>query len=392
MIRQEIYYDHDYKKPWTTKMIEIQDLKKGYAIVLEQTAFYPGGGGQACDLGTINDQDVIDVYKRGDTIYHIVKEQPKDQKEAICYIDQSRRLDLMQQHTGQHLLSAVFFSMFNAQTSSFHLGLDYVTIDISIPDLSSKTITLVENKANQYIYDQLRIKHELMDQVELEKLPLRKQPKVEEDIRLVEIEGLDYSPCGGTHLKNTGQLGILKIVKWENYKGNTRVYFKCGYRALKDYQEMTTIVSQISMHLSVNQEEIIERVEKELEKSKALSKELNSWKGKAAYWQAKDMIANKKGNFISHIFEEQGFDEIENISKEIILLGDYITLFTSNKDQKIVFSHSGENPLHCGKIFKHYLSQYNGRGGGNNIKAQAAFTSVEDLESFHNFLEQKYNV
>lgn len=259
MKTKEIFYEHDFKKPWTTNITEIHPLKKGYAIVLEESAFYPGGGGQPCDLGTINNQNLIEVYRKDDKIYHVVKEELNVLDEAICYIDQSRRLDLMQQHTGQHLLSAVFFSILNGQTSSFHLGLDYVTIDISIPDIPNETIQLVEDKANQYIYDNLSIKHYLTDKAQLQKLPLRKQPKVVENIRLVEIEGLDYSPCGGTHLENTGQLGILKIIKAENYKGNTRVYFKCGNRALQDYQNISKTISQLTTKLSVNQEEIISK-------------------------------------------------------------------------------------------------------------------------------------
>ena len=118
---------------------------------------------------------------------------------------------------------------------------------------------LTIHKANQYIYDNLSIKHYLTDKAQLQKLPLRKQPKVVENIRLVEIEGLDYSPCGGTHLENTGQLGILKIIKAENYKGNTRVYFKCGNRALQDYQNISKTISQLTTKLSVNQEEIISK-------------------------------------------------------------------------------------------------------------------------------------
>jgi alanyl-tRNA synthetase len=389
MKTKEIFYEHDFKKTWETKILEIVTLKKRYAIILKETAFYPGGGGQPCDLGTINDQHLIEVYRMDDMIYHVVEEQPNVEDEAVCFIDQSRRLDLMQQHTGQHLLSAVFFSQLNGQTSSFHLGLDYVTIDISIPDIPSETIQQVEDIANKYIYDSLSIKHYLTDQALLGRLPLRKQPKVEENIRLVEIEGLDYSPCGGTHLENTGQLGILKIIKSENYKGNTRVYFKCGNRALKDYQSMAIIISQLTTQLSINQEEIIERVEKELEKSKALSKELHKWKGKAAYWEAKDIIADKDDKFIANIFQDKDFEEIDDISKEITELGDYITLLASIEDKKIILSHSGQSPLHCGRVFKEHLSQYDGRGGGNNNKAQAAFSTIEDLEKFYNFLVGK---
>src|SRR5690554_5869867 len=109
MKTEEIFYEHDFKKTWTTKIQEIIPLKKGYAIILKETAFYPGGGGQPCDLVTINDQHLIEVYRMDDMIYHVVEEQPNVEDEAVCFIDQSRRLDLMQQHTGQHLLSAVFF-------------------------------------------------------------------------------------------------------------------------------------------------------------------------------------------------------------------------------------------------------------------------------------------
>ena len=388
MKTKKIYHSHDYKKSWTTKIKEITPIGDRYKILLEETAFYPGGGGQPFDLGTINDIALVEVYEEGDRIFHIVGVKPNVQvnDEVTCYIDQERRLDLSQQHTGQHLLSAVFFHQINGQTSSFHLGVEYSTIDISKANISDKTIKDIEDLANQYIYENLKIKHEQVSKKELKDLPLRKQPVVENNIKLVEIEGLDYSPCGGTHLSTTGQLGILKIIKTENYKGNTRVYFKCGNRALKDYQNISIIISDLIAKLSAHQEEIIDRIDKELERNKDLSRELNIWKSKSAYWEAKDIISKNK-EFIADIFHDKTYEEIERISNEITKLGNYTILFASIIDKKIIFSHSEGTKLHCGKIFKENLPNFNGRGGGSNIRAQAAFPTKEDLKGFYSYLK-----
>ena len=228
--------------------------------------------------------EVKEVYREGDAILHLVEEEPTEKETALCRIHRERRLDLMQQHSGQHLLSAVFYTLMKGQTSSFHLGLDYVTIDISIPDMAEEWVEKVEDQVNQYIYENRPIKHYLVSPEELAKLPLRKQPKVQEDIRVVEIQGVDIAPCGGTHLDSTGQLGILKIIRTENYKGNTRVYFKAGRRALEDFQTKSQTVHRLSSLLSSGEEELVERVEKELKKGRNLSRDLNHWKERTAYW------------------------------------------------------------------------------------------------------------
>lgn len=389
MKTKAIYYEQDYRQPWETKIIGIERYKKDYGIRLAQSAFYPGGGGQPCDLGWIHGIQVKEVWTEGDEIIHLM-DQPLDEGErVVCQVDGIRRLDLMQQHSGQHLLSAVFYTLFGGQTSSFHLGLDYVTIDISIPDLSQEVIEKAENQANQYIFENLPIQHYLVNQEKLKKLPLRKQPQVEEDIRIVEIEGVDWSPCGGTHLAHTGEIGLLKIIKTENYKGNTRVYFKAGGRALEDFQHKSRVFAQLTARLSSGEEELVDRVEKELEKARILSKDLNRWKEKAAFWETKDLIANREDTLIARLFEDKDFQEIERISKEIHAQGEYLLLFGSQADQKLLLSHSGHASLHCGKLFREALPSFGGRGGGNDKKAQAAFSTMEGLEKFYQHIKEQ---
>lgn len=389
MKTQEIYYTHDYIKSWTTNILEIIPAEKGYAIVLEESAFYPGGGGQPCDLGTINGQQVIQVYKKEGIIYHVVEEEPGKREKVLCTIDSQRRLDLSQQHTGQHLLSSVFYQLYQGETSSFHLGIDYVSIDISISDITNEQIKAVEDAANQYVYRDLPLQCYFVEKSQLQTLPLRKYPTVDKDIRIVEIEKIDYSPCGGTHLDSTGQLGMIKIIKTEHYKGATRAYFKCGKRALQDYQNKGQIFKQLTSKLSMPEEELVERVIKETQRMKELSKELEQWKKKSAYWQAKHILFNHDNFIISEIFEDKHFEEMEKISQEIINQKDVVVIFASQREKKILFHHSGNCSPHCGKIFKKYLSSYGGRGGGSNKKAQAVFASDSDLEGFYHFLIEK---
>lgn len=385
----ETYHEHDFRKEWSTRILGIKELEKGYGILLEKSAFYPGGGGQPCDCGWINGMEVKEVYREGDAILHLVEEEPTEKETALCRIHRERRLDLMQQHSGQHLLSAVFYTLMKGQTSSFHLGLDYVTIDISIPDMAEEWVEKVEDQVNQYIYENRPIKHYLVSPEELAKLPLRKQPKVQEDIRVVEIQGVDIAPCGGTHLDSTGQLGILKIIRTENYKGNTRVYFKAGRRALEDFQTKSQTVHRLSSLLSSGEEELVERVEKELKKGRNLSRDLNHWKERTAYWESRDLIANSQGSFIAKLFEDKDFEEMERISNQIHLQGDFVLLLASKLDGRIILSHSGQPSIHCGKTFKELLPQYEGRGGGSDRKAQAAFSSREKLVAFYHHLQER---
>jgi alanyl-tRNA synthetase len=382
----KLFYSNIYLKEHKSIIESIIEKDGKFHVALKETIFYPEGGGQPSDKGFIDDIEVSYVYEEGDTIYHVLESKPKN-KEVLCKLDFERRLDLMQQHTGQHLLSAVFYNSYDGKTAGFHLGEDYVTIDITIPEISNNTIKEIELMANQYIYNNLEVNSFMIEPEDIDKLPLRKLPPVNESIRIVEIKDVDYSPCCGTHLKSLGEIGLLKIIKTEKHKGMTRVYFKCGKRALLDFQNKHDITVNLSRHLSVPEYEIVDMVEKLSAELKATSREAALLKESLYKFEAQDLAKSSESKVISLVFEDKSFDEIQMLSKQLLQLGDYVTILISIPDKKIALAHSGNFDLHCGKVFKEHLGSFNGRGGGSDKQSQAQFQNIEDLQSFKGLLD-----
>lgn len=384
---EKLYYNEPKLKEWKTKIIDKFQKDGDNFIELEKSAFYPEGGGQPSDFGTVDEIKILDAIEEGEKVYYKIESIPENE-EVYCVLDYKRRLDHSQHHSGQHLLSAVFEELFEAKTVGFHLGEESVTIDIDKTNLNEKQFKQVEEKVNDYIYENKKFKTYVVGGEKLEELPLRKMPKVTEDIRIVEIEdGVDCSACCGTHVSSTGEIGILKIVKTEKVKDKTRVYFKCGMRALKDYDDMYKLMGNITKAIGAGRNDIEIKIKKMNDEIKQIQKALNTANEELGKYEARDLI-NRDGSqkFIEKYYEDKDFKSIQSLAKEIISLGDYIVIVSSEKDNKILFTHNGASEVKCGQMFKEHIKEYNGRGGGNDKQAQAGFESKENLQRFHGFL------
>ncbi|MGL4336844.1 MAG: alanyl-tRNA editing protein, partial [Turicibacter sp.] len=199
---KKLYYEDAYIQTFTAEVDEIIEKGNEYHVVLDQTAFYPGGGGQPCDTGFIETFPVTSVYEENDKIYHVIHKKLIKIHKVKCSIDWAARFDAMQQHLGQHILSACFLACYDAKTSSFHLGKDRCTIDIDIP-LTQNQLQEVEQMANQVIFNRLPVEILYPSKAELKKLSLKDLPKGKGDIRIVRIPELDVNPCGGVHPATT---------------------------------------------------------------------------------------------------------------------------------------------------------------------------------------------
>lgn len=385
---EKLFYNSPFVTEWNADILDIIEKEGKYLVLLDKTAFYPEGGGQPSDSGYIEGIQVLDVFEEGKNIYHIVTERPQ-KKEVSCKLDYERRYDLMQQHTGQHLLSSVFFDRYKGETSSFHLGEDYVSIDISLADIPEEIAKAVENEVNSLISRNLEIKTYIVDYKELSELPLRKYPKVEEDIRIVEIDKLDYSPCCGTHLSSTGELGLIKILKTEKYKGITRVYFKCGKRAFEDYSFKHNTTLSLGRLLAVDLESLQEKIRLTLEELKESQKEARELKESLYVYEARDIIKVSDSEVIVKNFKDRSFEEVQGLGRIILQSGDYLLILSSLQDNKLWLAHNGNFDMHCGKFFKENLQVFSGRGGGGDKQAQASFENNQKLLEFETFLQTK---
>jgi alanyl-tRNA synthetase len=279
----KLYYDSPYLKEFEANIIEILPKENGkYGIILDQTAFYPEGGGQPCDTGFIGDSPVISVKYENDQIVHIVTKEPKE-KNVHCRINWERRFDHMQQHSGEHIVSGVFKKLFDANNIGFHLGDEIVQIDFDNANVTSNMLFEAEMLANEVVFSNRKINCFFEKPENLLKYTLRRSLSKEvSEVRLVEVEGLEFCPCGGTHVSFAGEIGIIKILKAENKKGGTRVSFVCGLRALRDYQEKNEIVNELVKKLSAPQSSVLQAFQNKIDKMIEMKKELAQIKNNEA--------------------------------------------------------------------------------------------------------------
>lgn len=386
---QKIYYDSAYTREWHTTITGKVDKEDGVYVTLAETAFYPHGGGQPCDLGQIGGIAVLDVNIEDGEVWHKLERAP-EQTEVHCEIDWERRFDHMQQHTGQHLLSAMTLKLAEAMTLSFHLGTEYDTIDVAEAELGANQLTAIEQEVNRQIYRNARINTSWVTTEEAAQLPLVKQPTVTEDIRIVEIEGVEYNACGGTHVSATGEIGIIKLLKTEKVKGGTRIYFKCGTRALNEFTSTQNVLNSIMVKLKTSKDELLERIEKMELEQKQLQTELNAVKTTNDTYYAEELLAARQGLVIAQVFEDKSLKDMQSLATKLTADHEGLVLFASISEAKVVLAQNGQPPeWACGPFFKGNLGAYQGKGGGSEKIAQAGFASSEDALAFYEFTKDQ---
>jgi alanyl-tRNA synthetase len=383
----KLYYASPYTTEWETKIKKVVERDDEYFVILEETAFYPHGGGQPCDKGSMNGIAVLDVFMEDHEVFHKVEHLP-DTSIVNCKLDWRRRFDHMQHHSGQHLLSAVCLELFQARTVSFHLGIDDVTIDVDQPEWTETQLLAIEQEVNKQIYQNRNIHSYFVTNKQLKEIPVVKMPKVTENIRIVEIEGMEYNACGGTHVSRTGEIGMIKLFKAEKLKGATRIHFKCGYRALEDFNESLKIIGTLSEKFNTGRRDILDRIEKWEQDQKQLQSHLEVLMEQNDSYLAKEMLSKIEGNLLAHIFEDKSFKDMQHLATKLALEHDLIILFATTAENKVVLVHNGTQTFSCGKFLKEYLGTFNGKGGGRDQSAQAGFSSSEDTLGFFHFARE----
>lgn len=405
-------------------------------IQLDQTAFFPEGGGQGADHGQLrligSDSEavfsVIDVQEDGDLIWHTVclpdpadgSSEPTGELCTIlsegckvhCILDWDRRFEHMQRHCGEHLLSGAFYRLFGGANHGFHMGQDYMTIDIALEDQSPVTLEMAhqaEMLANQAIWDDLPVSVSYFDTREkAEQLPLRKALAFDEAISIVTIgelsetsdtEPADCVACCGTHPSTTGQVGLIKIYKVEKYKDMTRIYCDAGRKALTDYQRKHEILTNEANRYSASVEEFPEKLRIQEEKMNAVRNEL--YHLKKAYIEAeKEKLDAVLGDIdqsgsktpvilypLLHLSMDDAFTMAKSYMGNIRAGKTHplLLLYVPAQTSCVLVS---DGTVHCGKLVKEYASFYQGKGGGNDVSARAIFTSDEDARLFADLLEK----
>ena len=291
VMTQRIYYSEPYRRSFDGKVLAVDTVAGHTHVTLDQTAFYPTSGGQPFDTGTLGGAAVTDVIDREDgTIAHVVSGSPRIGEVVTGEIDWARRFDHMQQHTGQHVLSAAFDRLCGARTESFHMGQLSSTIDLA-REVSESEIARVEDDANRIVWEDRPVTIRFASAEEAAAMPLRKESARTGPLRLIDVQDYDLSACGGTHVERTGAIGMIAIGGWEKFKGGSRVEFLCGGRALQRFRVWRGALSAVQKHLSVPPIEMAASIERMQEDAKAVQRTVRGFQEKLAAHEAQALAA-----------------------------------------------------------------------------------------------------
>ncbi len=381
---ERLYYKDSYLREFNARIVQRWDQKEKAAIVLDRTSFYPTSGGQPHDTGLINEVKVLDVYEEEGKVIHLLeKDVEGDLVKGV--IDWERRMDHMQQHTGQHILSQAFVKNLQAETIGFHLGEEVANIDLNIQEIREEDLWKIEDLANEIIRRNLPIAVHFVDEEEIDRYSLRKETDRKGNIRIIEIEGFDASACGGTHLKFTGEVGLLKIRKVEKVGSKIRVDFYCGERALHDYRWKNSIINEFANRFTTADKDLRDSLLKMEEENKALKKHLREVRGKLISLEAEELYKNTEVfrgyRILKKIFDNRDMQELKTLCSILKEKDRVVCLFGNNAQGALfIFSRSGDVNLNLSPILKKSVEVIGGKGGGRPDFAQGGGPDVSSLE------------
>ncbi len=398
----KLYWKDSHVTAFTARIEDC--LEKGGAqfVLLDQTAFYPTGGGQPCDVGRIGAGIVRNVEAGEDgRIWHQLEnlvETPVEfavgpaefavGNKVECEVDPHRRREMTQQHTGQHILSQAFFQLFGAETRGFRITDRATEIDLTLelqPSEIEQAILRAEDLANSIVFDDREIRIHEVTPEQAAALPLRKESFVSDCVRVIEIADFDWSPCGGTHAQRTGEVGLIAIRAWERAKRMTRVHFVCGVRALKDYRLANKSAEDVAIKFSVGRDDAEANVARLIEDNKQLSRRVRELAEVAAKVEASELfgatVANNGVRIIEKVFEGRDFEEVKLIAHRLVDAADVVALLATRDAEtvRLVFARSANLAFDMNALVKAACERLGGRGGGKPDFAQGGGANVKEL-------------
>jgi alanyl-tRNA synthetase len=373
-LTERLYYTDPYATDFDATVLRVEPRDGRRAAVLDRTAFYPTSGGQPFDTGTLGDARVLEVVDADDgEVLHVVEGEVAAGP-VRGRIDWPRRFEHMQQHTGQHVLSAAFDHLCGARTESFHLGAASATIDLS-REVSPAEIQRAEDEANRIVWEDHPVTIRFVDEAEAAALPLRKEPARAGTLRLIEIAGFDLSACGGTHVARTGAIGIVAIAGWERFRGGTRVEFVCGGRALRSHRAMRDIVTGSIRLISVLPGELPDGIERLQAEGKDARRRIKDLQDRLARFEASALAERaEEGNGVRLVVAAlDGWDPngLKTIAAAVVERpGHVAALFGLPAPSAVVIARSPDVATDCAATLKALTAKFGGKGGGRPDLAQ----------------------
>lgn len=379
---KRLYFDDAYRTDFEAKIITRTERGGKPVVILDATCFYPEAGGQPADRGTLNGVDVADVVEDGERILHVIDAEISSD-EVRGRVDGRRRFDHMQQHSGQHILSQAFIEILRGETRSFHMGEDVSTLEIGIANVSDESLDRVERRANEVVFEDKPVKVSFVPQEEIGNVPLRRPPKVEGIIRVVEVEGFDFSACGGTHCRRTGEIGLIKVLGWERIRGNLRFTFVCGGRALSVFQVRNRIVRGLIGQFNVRDRDLpaaVERISSDLKEAKRRTRKLEE---SLAVHESAEFMAKADKGIIRAVLADRSPEAVRALALNIIRRGNYVVLFgwTAGSQGRVLLAASEGSGLDLRMIIPEIQKIAPVKGGGSPSLVELVVKEAVRLET-----------
>jgi alanyl-tRNA synthetase len=377
-----IYFTDALARDFDAEVVSCVPAPDGrFSIVLDRTAFYPTSGGQPFDTGRLGSARVLDVADDDDgVIHHVTDAALPPGARVMGAIDWARRFDHMQQHTGQHILSAAFDHLHSVRTMSFHLGAESATIDLA-REVTPTEISDAEAEANRVVWEDRPITVRFVTEEEAARLPLRKEPVKTGRLRLVEVADFDLSACGGTHVPAAGMIGVIAVSGWERFKGATRLSFVCGGRALRSHGALRDIVTAAARTLTVHPGELATSIERLLAEGKEHGRALKRLESELASYRAVEMraAATTIGPLRVVLSAQPIADPavMRTLAQAIVSeSGLAVVLVGDGSPAPVVVARSADVGVDAGALLKQMAAELGGRGGGRSELAQGGVTAA----------------
>lgn len=387
---ERLYYQDSHLVEFTATVTGLTEKVSGWTgVTLDRTAFYPTGGGQPSDTGMLEGATVVECLDQGvDGVVHLIRGAvPEVGASVTGRVDWERRLDHIQQHTGQHILSQAFVQLFQAPTKGFRVLEHWCEIDVELADPSDVRIERAVLLANAIIWDNRPMMIRNVTTEEAAALPLRKESAREGELRLIEIDGFDLTPCGGTHAQRTGEVGLIAVRHWSRAKGMARIEFVAGKRALRDYELANDSARQAAAHFSVGRDDIPGAVERVIAENKELQRQVRALAETAAKFEAVELIAGaattSNGKRIAlRTFTDRTVDNLKTLAHTITAQPGTIALLglTDAEGARIVFARSADLTDDMNSLLREASARLGGRGGGRPDFAQGGGPDADALD------------
>jgi len=389
MPSERLYYDDAYTTRFTARVAGRGAFGGRPAVELESTFFYPESGGQEADRGTLGRLSVVDVQADPEErVWHVLEGDAPADQELEAQVDWARRFDHMQQHTGQHILSAAFEREAGAPTLSSRLGTERCTIEVGMAEADWKRVARLEEAANRIVWEDRPVERHWADERSVARFRLRKAPVVTGRIRVVEIPDWDVSACGGTHTRRTGEVGLIKIVRWEKVRGNLRFEFLCGGRAHRDYAWRTEELQEAARRRTLGERELIAHLERAAAERDTLRRQLDDLGRRVIAAEARERVGRPPRG-VADLAEARPHEELRRFALQCLEAGaPWVVAAARAPEPALVLGRAREGGADLRALLPELLERARGKGGGSPdllqvraadpAGAEAAFTWASD--------------